>query len=310
MPEPKIWRSHGKLLLTGEYLVLEGAKALAFPVNKGQTLKVRTEETKDFPVLIWNAYQMNSPWFRARFSLPDLSVIQTSETDLALSLQQLLKACQVMSPGSLDGSRSFSAETNLEFDSELGLGSSSTLVSNLAYWTEIDPFELQRTVLGGSGYDIACARSKKPLFYQWVEDKPEIEEISISFPFANHLYFVYLGHKQRTAESVRAFKQKARFGNPEKNRISTITEAVSKVQKLEELENLLEEHEKIMSSVLGILPVKQRLFSDYHGIVKSLGAWGGDFVLMTCHQSEADFKNYLRQKGFNICYSWDELVLK
>ena len=37
----KVFYSHGKLLLTGEYVVLDGAKALAIPTNKGQYLTVK-----------------------------------------------------------------------------------------------------------------------------------------------------------------------------------------------------------------------------------------------------------------------------
>ncbi len=310
MPDFTTWHAHGKLLLTGEYLVLEGAKALATPINKGQNLKVQQKAVSDFPVLEWEAFKTDGFWFRASFKLPELSLIETSNSGLASNLQKLLKAGQKMAPGFLDGSQSYKAETNLEFDSEFGFGSSSTLVSNLAYWAEIDPFILQRTVLGGSGYDIACARSKKPLFYQLIDGRPVSEEVNLPFPFTENLYFVYLGHKQRTTDSIEVFKQKARFGNLEKDKISKIAESVAKVQKLEEFERLLEEHEKIMSSVLGVEPVKQMIFADHQGLVKSLGAWGGDFVLMTTDLPQAYFKKYLHQKGFDTFYSWDELTLR
>lgn len=310
MPDSKIWRANGKLLLTGEYLVLEGAKALAIPVNKGQTLRVQAEKTQDFPVLVWDACQLNKPWFRAKFRLPELSVIRTSEEALATDLQKLLKACQAMTPGFLDSSHSFRAETNLEFDSDFGFGSSSTLVSNLAFWADIDPFRLQRTVLGGSGYDIACARNDKPIIYQLVHEEPVVKKTTLCFPFSQNLYFVYLGRKQSTPDSIRVFRQKAAFSSREKERISGISEALAKVQELEEFENLLEEHEKIISSVLGLIPVKQKLFPDHPGTVKSLGAWGGDFTLMTALTPHTELKKYLSKKGFDTFYSWDELILK
>lgn len=310
MPDSKTWHAHGKLLLTGEYLVLEGAKALAIPINKGQNLKIQQIETTDFPVLKWEAFTPDGLWFKATFRLPDLSVVEKSDEDFTAPLQKLLKFCQEMSPEFLDGSKSYSAKTNLEFDSEFGFGSSSTLVSNLAYWADINPFVLQRTVLGGSGYDIACARSSKPIFYQLVKEKPVTEETTLSFPFTDSLYFVYLGHKQRTGESIQVFKQKVNFRNADKERISKISETIAKSKKLEEFETLLEEHEQILSTILGITPVKHQFFSDHQGIVKSLGAWGGDFVLMTSNLSENDFKDYLRQKGFGTFYSWDELILK
>ena len=46
--QPQTFYSNGKLLLTGEYLVIDGAKALAIPTQKGQSLSVKeTEEGSD-----------------------------------------------------------------------------------------------------------------------------------------------------------------------------------------------------------------------------------------------------------------------
>jgi mevalonate kinase len=308
MPDLHTWHSNGKLLLTGEYLVMEGAKALAIPINKGQCLTVQRKKIKDFPILKWTARKADGLWFQAQYALPDLSVFQTSDSDLAAQLQNLLKACQRMSSGFLDGSESHKAETQLEFDSEFGFGSSSTLVSNLAYWAGIDPFSLQRDVLGGSGYDIACARSEKPLFYQLVNGKPVAEQLELNFSFTENLYFVYLGHKQRTEESIQVFRQKSHFSHGQMELISSIADALPGCDTLDEFEKLLEEHENILSSILDIIPVKQRLFRDHQGTVKSLGAWGGDFVLMTSRIPATDFKAYLNKKGFDTFFTWKELV--
>lgn len=310
MPAIKNWHSNGKLLLAGEYLVLEGAKALAFPINKGQSLKVQEEETRKLPILNWTAWKTDGLWFQAQFKLPELTVIQASDTDLATNLQKLLLTCQNLASNFLDGSQSLKAETKLEFDSEFGFGSSSTLVSNLAYWSKIDPFILQQTVLGGSGYDIACARSEEPLFYQLVNKKPVIDKVKLNFPFSENIYFIYLGHKQRTSESIEVFQQKAHFNNQQLQQISDISIAISKCNTLDEFEKLLEEHEAILSTILGITPVKQRLFSDHQGAVKSLGAWGGDFVLMTSKLPENELKLYLNRKGFDTFFTWKKLILK
>lgn len=302
------WHSNGKLILTGEYLVMEGAKALAIPVNKGQNLTVQQKEINDTPLLEWTARKVDGLWFQAQFRLPDLSVFQTSDPDLATQLQKLLRACQAMSPDFLDGSESFQAETQLEFNSEFGFGSSSTLVSNLAYWAGIDPFSLQRDVLGGSGYDIACARSETPLFYQLIDGNPVTEQVELNFSFTENLYFVYLGQKQRTEESIKVFRQKSHFSQEQMELISGISEALPACDTLDAFERLMEEHEDILSAVLGITPVKQRLFRDHQGAVKSLGAWGGDFVMMASRIPATDLKAYLNKKGFGTCFSWKELV--
>ncbi len=309
MPDVKSWHSHGKLLLTGEYLVLEGAKALAVPINKGQNLRVALKETKGAPMLEWTAWKPDGLWFQAQFVLPELSVVRTSDPDLASSLEKLLKTCQEMAPGFLNGVDSLAAETRLEFDSEFGFGSSSTLISNLAFWAGLDPFSLQQVALGGSGYDIACARSNKPLFYQLVNGKPVTETVELNFPFTANLYFVYLGHKQRTSESIRSFREKAHFSRKQTERITEIAGELAASKTLDIFETLLEEHETILASVLGIVPLKQRLFGDHAGMVKSLGAWGGDFVLMTSRLPENNFRSYLEKKGFNICFPWNDLVL-
>ena len=48
--EQTTFRSHGKLLLTGEYVVLDGALSLAIPTVFGQDLKV---ENNTFGELHW-----------------------------------------------------------------------------------------------------------------------------------------------------------------------------------------------------------------------------------------------------------------
>ena len=45
--------SQGKVLLTAEYAVLEGVKALALPTIKGQSLTVKTTESQS---IVWKAF--------------------------------------------------------------------------------------------------------------------------------------------------------------------------------------------------------------------------------------------------------------
>ena len=54
------------------------------------------------------------------------------------------------------------------------------------------------------------------------------------------------------------------------------------------------------------ITVKECLFPDYKGTVKSLGAWGGDFVLAISETE--DIPNYFLSKGFDICIPYDEIV--
>ncbi|NQX92218.1 MAG: hypothetical protein HRT74_08885 [Flavobacteriales bacterium] len=63
----------------------------------------------------------------------------------------------------------------------------------------------------------------------------------------------------------------------------------------------------MMAEVLSRPKVKDSTFADYKdGIVKSLGAWGGDFVMVTTKDESS--LNYFNEKGFNIILPWKEMV--
>jgi hypothetical protein len=55
--------------------------------------------------------------------------------------------------------------------------------------------------------------------------------------------------------------------------------------------------------------VKLHFFPDFNGAVKSLGAWGGDFVMATHNGNPNHAVSYFRNKGFNIIFPYKELVL-
>ena len=53
--------SNGKLLLTGEYVVLDGAKALAVPTKFGQLLNIKQGTNKQFK---WTSLDFDATiWF-------------------------------------------------------------------------------------------------------------------------------------------------------------------------------------------------------------------------------------------------------
>jgi hypothetical protein len=43
--------------------------------------------------------------------------------------------------------------------------------------------------------------------------------------------------------------------------------------------------------------------------VKSLGAWGGDFVLLTNSRTKEELMGYLKTKNINTVFNWEELIL-
>ena len=42
------FRSNGKILLSGEYFIIDGAKAIGIPFNKGQRIKINKIKDEDF----------------------------------------------------------------------------------------------------------------------------------------------------------------------------------------------------------------------------------------------------------------------
>lgn len=77
---------------------------------------------------------------------------------------------------------------------------------------------------------------------------------------------------------------------------------------LKSFENCVYDHEQIIANALNLKKVKDIHFQDYWGAVKSLGAWGGDFALVTSNKSVKETKEYFRLRGFETVMGFDELI--
>ncbi|GIS00988.1 MAG: hypothetical protein CM15mP102_18080 [Flavobacteriales bacterium] len=78
----------------------------------------------------------------------------------------------------------------------MGLGSSSTLISNLSKISGVNPYTLNNKIFKGSGYDIAVQK-----VYQYFKIRQRskiINEVSFKPSFNEHIYFVYLNKKQNS----------------------------------------------------------------------------------------------------------------
>lgn len=305
--------SNGKLLLTGEYLVLSGALALSLPCRYGQYLYIHKNFEEDGRILDWTANVKGKPWFRCRIdpetwvaeAVPEREELYDGE--IAAGLVKIIRAASEIKQNKdwLTGVRAIS---EIGFELKWGLGSSSSLISNIAWWGEVDPFRINQMVSTGSGYDIASARHSSPILYHKVSGLPGISEIQFDPPFADRLAFIYLGKKQNSAEGVKNFLNNALVREEDINKISDITLRVSRASDLDEYEDLLNEHELIMSGILDRPPVKYALFPDYPGTVKSLGDWGGDFAHISIRQEMDEVKAYFRERGFKQIIPYRELI--
>ena len=297
--------SHGKFLLTGEYLVLKGALALALPLKLGQSLTVETVCT---PSLQWNAYKPNGPWFSVTMNPENLKIINSDDQPKAEKLSEIIKAVKQLNPAAFKDGLCF--ETRLDFDPNWGLGSSSTLIANLARWANVNPYELLKLTFGGSGYDIACATAKQPIYYQLIDNQPNVEIIDFNPSFAEHLFFIYQGQKQSSSKEIKAFLAKSNPIDLQKDieAVSKICRAVPKCETLDEFAMLMQCHERIIARCIGQEPV-QTHFPDFEGVLKSLGAWGGDFILAATEWDKSQVKEYFKGKGLEVVFGYKEIVL-
>lgn len=285
--------------------MLEGAVALAVPLKFGQSLRVE-KNTSD--LLSWKAYTSLGSWFTAEFDIESLEIANTDNPELAEKLQKILLATIKISETSFIVSSGCSIETIADFNVEFGFGTSSTLISNIAYWSNIDPYELLSVSFGGSGYDIACARKNTPILYQRKDSEIIIADAEFNPPYKDRLFFVYLGKKQSSFNEIINFRKNCKFSSMDIDAISSITLELTKTSDITEFEDLLEEHELLMSKVLKRPTIKSIHFSNYEGVVKSLGAWGGDFALFTTNLPEQEFRELMKSKGLDVVYGFDEIV--
>ncbi len=309
----KSFYSNGKLLLTGEYVVLDGAQSLALPTTYGQTLTVRETES---PKIIWKSLNYNGElWFKAVFDLAILkhtpeklrfSSLSQEENTLSQTLSKILIEAKKMNPKFLNNATGYEVETKLDFPNEWGLGTSSTLVNNIARWAKVDAYELLWKTFTGSGYDIACANHNRPLLYQLQHTVPKIKEIDFDPPFKNQLFFVYLNEKQNSREGISQYRNQRVNKDLLIRQISKITQEVIACDNLQDFEALICRHETLLSEVLKVPTVKERLFSDYYGTIKSLGAWGGDFMLTT---GDRNTPRYFNDKGYGTVIPFSKMVL-
>lgn len=302
----KNYYSNGKLLITGEYIVLDSALSLAVPTKFGQSLII---ESINEPKIIWTSFNSDgSNWFEDTFSLDEInSGFSNARNAISERLIQIITAAKTLNPEFLTAYIGFKISTQLTFPKSWGLGTSSTLINNVAQWANIDPFELLKLTFGGSGYDIACAQNNKPITYKLHNQNPMVNEVTFNPKFKDHLYFVYLNKKQNSRDGISTYNANKQNIESVISEINDITNKVISCKTLDDFEFLITQHENIISKITNQKTVKKLLFPDFNGSIKSLGAWGGDFILVT---SKTNPQFYFKEKGFDVILPYDNMVLE
>lgn len=301
------FHAQGKLLITGEYAVLDGALALGVPTAKGQSLTVYALDESE-PSLTWRAFDVDHrewlacSWKYSALESSELNSIRPEEEHL----YALLQRARSLNP-SFDLKTLYPqgvlVETRLDFERAWGWGTSSTLLHLLAQWADISAWDLAHGRFSGSGYDLACAGAKGPIHYQITPEGPKTTPVVWQPKFMDELHLVYLGKKQLSQSAIAHYRAATAPKKAFVDQISALTLEMTACQTSGHWNDLVGRHEQLLSDVLQMPTAHQRWFSDYPGSIKSLGAWGGDFVL-ACGPSE-----YFRAQGYETCLPLSEAVL-
>jgi len=297
------YKSNGKFLITAEYLILKGGIGLALPLKRGQTLTIKKNDSS---FINWQSTVKGSAWFECKLQIENLSVISTTNEEISNSLVNVLQVCKEGNPQFLISG--VDAVIDADFNLAWGLGSSSTLINNVANWANINPYQLLEKTFGGSGYDIACAGAKGAITYQLTTEGKKVNDIDLKLPFSNEIFFVYLGKKMNSRTGMSYFKEHAKYGEKEINEINSITNEIISSQSIHHFEVQINKHEKIMSEILQMPTIKESTFANYPRSIKSMGAWGGDFVLVTGNSLQ-EVSTYFHSKGLDTIIPYKDLVL-
>ena len=265
----KSYYSNGKLLLTGEYVVLDGALALAIPTKFGQSLSVEPIVERH---IVWKSFNSDrSIWFEDTFSFDEITSGMKNTFDaVSLRIIQILNVAKTLNPEFLNTEKGYKIATYLTFPRDWGLGTSSTLIDNVAQWAEVNAYQLLEKTFGGSGYDIACAQNNIPLTYQlkYLDNTLEhrnIEKVSFNPDFKDELYFVYLNKKQNSRDGITVYNVNKNNIEGAISEINTITKDIINCETLECFDTLIKQHETIISNIIRQKTAKDLFFNDFKG---------------------------------------------
>ncbi len=289
-------------MLTSEYFALDGALVLAVPTKPGQELYY-TEQQDEQSLILWETYHQNQLWLRIKIDYSKWTIIATNLQEPAEFILKVLKILQQTSSEKLQSKSSYYLKSNIQFPANFGLGSSSTLMNNLAEWAKVDPFILNEKCLGGSGYDIAVAQAKTAILYQAIPER-KYEKVDFKPDFRDQLLFIHLNQKQNSRDGIKAYREKEK-STTLVDEFTMITNEVIHCKNINHFSDLMKLHEQKVADFLKTPTSRDRFFKDCPSFIKSLGAWGGDFVMA---QKFEGYIDWFEQRGYVTIFGYNELI--
>ena len=299
----------GKLLLTGEYFILDGVPGLAVPTRPGQTFTVRRGKPGR---LVWRAVDhRGEEWFRGSFHPDSLQLTPAVPNPVHDRLERIFFAADELRPGTYDRitKEGYSVTTELQFDRGWGLGTSSTLIAGVAKWLAVNPYALLEKTFGGSGYDLACATAKGPIVYERAGIEPVVTPVKWKPDWLARTHFVYLNEKQDSREGIRAYRAREVPSSTQESVTALTNALISETLHLRDAQKIVKEHERIVAKTLGLSPVQAARFPDFSGQLKSLGAWGGDFIWALSDAPSDYVEKYFNDRGFGTVLTGGDLLV-
>ncbi len=299
----------GKILLCGEYLVLKGFNGIALPTKLGQWLEVFEFETPNDKAdsIIYSAFDLEGyKWIDWDCEINNIQNQEISNS----SEEFLVKFFQLIPENNWKQGYSYRFETRLEFSQKWGLGSSSTFVSLLCQYFRLNPFKIEKQLLGGSGYDIAVAELKHPLIFWRNENGANFRRWTSGHTKNSNWNIVFLNEKvnsRKSSELIMGAIEEIASDAAYQMQFQKIMEMIEMANDIFTVEAALEMYQLLLGQItnlptpyqlLNIKPVKQ-------GLCKWLGAWGGDMLLVNdnvLNEYQEVFEEY-------EIYPWNEIVI-
>ncbi|HMQ62562.1 MAG TPA: hypothetical protein PKE06_17925, partial [Flavilitoribacter sp.] len=126
--------------------------------------------------------------------------------------------------------------------------------------------------------------------------------------FSDRLFFIHMGKKQDSREGIRRYRAMVKDRADLVEKVTLLTKALLESRDEDTFGEVMAAHEKLVGEALGLQPVQEKYFPDFPGRIKSLGAWGGDFILALSPWESEGTKRYFGQKQLGTVLSWDAMV--
>lgn len=295
-------KANGKFLITGEYVVLRGTEALAVPLRFGQSVLLIPN---DGDTIYWEGFAPAGKWFETALQAENLQVLMGADAQKSERLVNILSEIRKQAPDFLKNG--WWVRTDLDFDPAFGMGSSSTLLSLLCNAAGVDAFPVLKSTFGGSGYDLACAFATNPIIYTLSGNEPSTKDVELPSNITDHILFVYSGNKMVSSGEVKKFSS-LNIPDAVIESFSELTRDAASAVDSKVFAEIMQTHEHKMGEILE-QPVLQLKFPGFNGVVKSMGAWGGDFFMAVAEDVQ-EAKEYFSTKGFAPTYTYDEIIYK